>query len=226
MPLKGLSWFRLKEHFRKTCWIYIVGAVAMLILTNLLYTTTRPRTPAEQEVLVYLTDSYTDSEPLDDVAEEALVFGQSIDETLMEVRFEPIMYSDPSQDINSAILLMTRMSAGEGDIYLVSSIAMENLAKAEFYQPLDEYLESGWLANLEGEHYVYTSEDGVTSVAGIGIDSLTALGSRSSMNPNGAYLVVAPTSTNMETSMAVIEQIVNNLLEESNASADSEEPAA
>lgn len=226
MPLKGLSWFRLKEHFRKSLWIYIVGAVVMLIMTNLLYTTTRPRTPAEQEVLIYLTDSYTDVEPMDDVAADALAFGQGIDETLMEVRFESLMYSDPSQDINSAILLMTRMSAGEGDIYLASGIAMENLAKAEFYLPLDEYLDAGWLENLDGELYTYTSEDGVTSVAGIAIDSLTALGSRSSMNPNGAYLVVAPAGTNTETSMAVIEHIVNNLLEESNASADSEEPAA
>lgn len=226
MPLKGLSWFRLKEHFRKNGWIYFVGILIAAVLTNLLYTSTQPRTPIEQEVLIYLTDSFANAEPLGDLAEEALAFGQGVDETLLDVRFEQVMYSDPEVDMNSPILLMTRMSAGEGDIYLANAKAMENLARAEFYLPLDEYLDAGWLENLDGELYTHTSEDGVTSVAGIGIDNLTALIDRVAMNCNDAYLVVAPTSTNLETSMTVMEHIVNNLLEESNASADSEEPAA
>ena len=54
MPFKGLTWSRFKEHLRKTSPIYIVGFIVCVLLTNLIYTTTRPQTPADREVLVYL----------------------------------------------------------------------------------------------------------------------------------------------------------------------------
>ena len=73
MPLSGLSWFRLKEHFRKCAGFYIIGIVVAVLLTNLLYTTTRPQIPDEREVLIYLVDSLASAEPLDALADDALV---------------------------------------------------------------------------------------------------------------------------------------------------------
>ena len=68
MPDTKFSFRALREHIRKYLWIYIVGIVACLVLSSLLWTTTRPRVPNEQNVTVYLTDGYANSDPLADVA--------------------------------------------------------------------------------------------------------------------------------------------------------------
>ena len=66
MPLSGLSWFRLKEHFPQVRGrLYHVGVVVAALLTNLLYATTRPQVPDEREVLIYLVDSLASAEPVD-----------------------------------------------------------------------------------------------------------------------------------------------------------------
>ena len=106
MPHYGISWFRLKEHFRKYLAIYIVGVVICVLLTNLVYTSTAPQTPYDQEVLIYLADVFTDTEPLDDLAADALAYAQEFDETLLEVNFESLQYVDPEQDYTSSMLLM------------------------------------------------------------------------------------------------------------------------
>jgi len=52
MPFKGLSRFRLKEHFRKTFWIYVLGAVVCMLVTSLIFTSTRYQSPPERSVRI------------------------------------------------------------------------------------------------------------------------------------------------------------------------------
>ena len=150
MPFKGLTWSRFKEHLRKTAPVYIIGFIICMLLTNLIYTTTRPQTPADREVLVYLVDSYSDPDPLNAYAGDILAFGQTVDETLEEVRFESIQFNDPEQDYTSAYLIMARMSVGDGDVYLASATATDYLLGAQIGLPLEQYLDEGWLTGDEG----------------------------------------------------------------------------
>ena len=243
MPLKGITWFRFKEHFRKCLPVYFVGICLCVLMTNLIFTTTRPQTPPEQTVLIYLVDTYSDSTKLDDLLEPALAHGQESDETLQEIRFESIQFDDPSTDYTSAMLIMTRMALGEGDIYLASQMGAEYIAMAEVAMPLDDYIAEGWLAELGGEPFVYTNpETGETFTAGIDLSNVDALRQRSAFKNEGAYLLVANANEtsegNMETSMDVIEFILQQLMEETaqnaeneltegtDASADSAEPTA
>lgn len=214
MPLKGLSRARLKEHIRKYSPIYIAGIVVFLMLSNLLYTTTAPQTPAENEVLVYLVDTYPNTEPLAALADQALAALQPEDETLQSVLFSGIMYSDPEKDYNSVMLLMTRMVAGDGDVYIASSKGMEYMVNSEICLPLDAYLEDGWMDGLGLEPvYCVDEETGETFIGGLSLDSLDELAEWGVMNNQGACLVIASNGTNQESSMRVIEYMIREIVE-------------
>lgn len=213
MPLTGLTWARLKEHIRKYSPVYIAGIVIMLFVSNILYTSTAPRVPAENEVLIYLVDGVTDAEPLNDLAAQALETLQPSDATLQAVNLATVMYSDP-EDYNSQMLLMTRMVAGDGDVFLASSDAMQYIVNSEICLPLDEYLESGWMDGLGLEPVYATDEEtGETYVAGLSLDSLDVLTEWGVIYNEGACLVIAANGTNQETSMRVIEYMVREIAE-------------
>ena len=53
MPLTGLSWARIREHLRKTAPIYIVGVIIMIFVSDILFTSTRPQIPDDQEAVSY-----------------------------------------------------------------------------------------------------------------------------------------------------------------------------
>jgi len=214
MPLKGINWYRLKEHIRKFSPLYIAGFVVCVFLTNLVYTMTRPQTPMEQEVMIYLVDDYTNITPLEALAEDALAYGQSVDETLVSMHFESIMYTDPAQDYNSAILLMARMSVGDGDVYFANDIAITSLMGSGMCVPLDEYLAAGWMEGLDLEPVFFTNEEtGETYIAALRLSNVDALAELGVMANENAFLVMAANSTNLETSMATTEYIIRTLME-------------
>lgn len=227
MPHKGLTWARIREHFRKYMAIYIVGLVICVLLTNLVYTSTTPRTPYDQEVLIYLADAYTNTQPLDDLAAEALAFGQAGDETLLEVNFESLQFVDPEQDYTSSMLLMARLSLGEADVFFASGVCMESLCASEAFEPLDSYLAEGWMDGLDLEPYYCTSaETGETWIAGLKLDNVPGLAEIGAFDNSGAVLVITANSTNADTSMQVAEYIIRELMEGDYVSAHSPEPAA
>lgn len=227
MPFKGLSRFRLKEHFRKTFWLYILGAVVCMLLTSLIYTATRYQSPPDKSVLIYLVDDYTDTEALDELAAETLAAMQELDPTLETVVFEPIAYTDPETDYTSPMLLMTRMALGEGDVYLCSSKAIHSLASSGLCLPLDDYLDSGWLAEYDLEPFYFENVDtGETELMALSLDKVEGFRKSGAFDNRGAYLVMTGNSTNAETSKAAIEYIIDALMEETDAPAESTEPAA
>ena len=226
MPFKGLTWSRFKEHLRKTAPVYIIGFIFCVLLTNLIYTTTRPQTPADREVLVYLVDSYSDPDPLNAYAGDILAFGQTIDETLEEVRFESIQFNDPEQDYTSAYLIMARMSVGDGDVYLASATATDYLLGAQIGLPLEQYLDEGWLEEYDLEPVSYTDpETGETEVVALRLDNVDGLLDVGSFNNEGACMFIASNGTNVDTSMQVAEYIIQQLMEGNYAPAESVESA-
>lgn len=224
MPLKGINWTRLKDHFRKFSPLYLAGIVICVFLTNLIYTMTRPQTPMEQEVMIYLVDDYANIEPLNALEADALAYGQSIDETLVSMHFESIMYTDPAEDYNSAILLMARMSVGDGDVYLANDIAITTLMGTGMCVPLDDYLAAGWMEGLDLEPVSFTNEEtGETYIAALRLDNVTALRELGVMANEDAFLVMASNGTNLETSMATTEYIIRTLMEGYDAPAEASE---
>lgn len=215
MPHFGLTWKRIKEHFRKTVGLYIVGMLVCGILTNIIFSATEPRTPIEQEVLIYLADSYTVSANLDGVAAEMLAYGQESDPTLLEIDFEDLQYSNPEEDYYSSMILMTRLALNEGDAFLANSYCADQMMMQDYYLPLEDYLEAGWLEGLDLEPVESTSlETGETHIAGVRLDNVVALADPlGAFTPIDAVLIITPVSTNLETTMNVIEHMLINMVE-------------
>lgn len=234
MPLKGLTWARFKEHLRKTSPIYVIGIIVCLLLSNIFYTTTRPQVPFEKEVLIYLVSPYSDPTPLDDLAAQAQAVMQEQDETLEWVHFESLVFNDPMEDYNSAMLLMTRMSGGDADIYLTNESGLAQMLTSGVCLALDEYLAEGWLEGIEYEPFTYTDLDYETDppteisdpyIAAVKLGAIPALQDMAVIYDE-LYMVVAGNCTNLETSMETIEYLLTELTEAEDAPAPSSEPEA
>lgn len=227
MPHFGISLYRLKEHFRKFWVVYIAGCVICAVFSSILFTSTAPRTPIEQQVLIYLADSVTDPEALEGIKADMLAHGQETDETLLEIVFEHLAYGDPQTDMYGPMILAARLSLREGDAFIASSYATEPLLANEVYMPLDDYIADGWLADLNLEPVMHTSQEtGETHVAALRLDNVPALAEIGAINNNGAVLMIMWNSTNLETSMDVVEHMIRGLVEGTYASAESTQPAA
>lgn len=227
MPHFGISLYRLKEHFRKFWAVYIVGCTICALLSSILFTSTAPRTPIEQQVLIYLADDITNPDALEGVKADMLAYGQETDETLLEIVFEHLAYGDPQTDMYGSMILAARLSLREGDAFLASSFATEPLLMNEVYMPLDDYLADGWLADLDLEPVMHTSQEtGETHVAALRLDNVPALAEMGAFNNNGAVLMIMWNSTNLETTMNVVEHMIRGLVEGTYASAENTQPAA
>ena len=229
MPDTKFSWRGLREHLRKTLWIYLAGIAVCLLLTNLLWTTTRPRIPNERNVIVYLGDSYSDAEPLSGIAADMLQRTQAFDEALAEVSFLSLQYT--ADDYTSSMLLMTRLAVGEGDAFLASPALMEALVNGSALTPLDEYVAAGWLAEYGLEPYYVTLEDEdtggkLTYLAGLRLDSVNALAQMGAFNNSGAFLCVTNNGGNLDTTLKALEFMMEDLTEAEHAATEDTEPAA
>ena len=212
MPDTKFSWRALREHLHKYFWVYLIGIAVCLLGTNLLWTTTRPRASNEETVVVFMVDGYADYEPLAPIAQDMLEQTQAFDDTLKEVEFQTLMYN--GEDYSGTILLMTRLAVGEGDAFLTCEAAMESLVRSQALVPLDEYV-----ADEE-------TGESQTFLAGLRLDSVTALSQMGAFNNQGAFLCVASNGGNVETTMKALETMMKDLTEAADAGTENTEPAA
>lgn len=219
MPDTKLTWANLRENLRKYAVIYIVAVALTLVLTNLIWTSTAPRVPAEEQVLIYMANNYSNPDPLDGIAAEILERTQAEDPTLREVEFQSLLYTG-AEDYTSVMLMMTRLAVGEGDAFLCSESAMGTLVGSGAALALDDYYAGGWLADSGLEPYYATVEDeeagtSETFLAGFRIDGLTALSDMGAFDNAGAYLAVASNGTNTDTTLRAVAHMVEALERES-----------
>lgn len=231
MPDTKITWSSLREHLRKYVWVYVVGIAVCLAITSLLWTTTAPRIPDDQSVIIYLMDTASNVDPLDDVARDMLARGQADDETLRLVEFQSLQYQ--ADDYVSSMLLLTRMSVSEGDAYLASQAGIDALTNAQALMPLDDAVAAGWLSQYGlAPYYVPVrdeegEETGETYLAALRLDTVDALMERSAFNNEGAFLCLSAASTNPDTVMRTLDIMLEDLTKgDAHAAAEGTEPAA
>lgn len=229
MPDTRFSWRGLREHIRKFFWVYAIGIALCLVGTNLLWTTTRPRVPNEQNVVVLMADAFSDAEPLKDIADDVLQKTREFDDTLKEVSFQSMMYT--GNDYSGSMLLVTRLAVGEGDAFFANQSAMDQLGYSQALEPLDEWVADGWLAEYGLEPWYVTLEDeetgeSTTYLAALRLDSVEALARMGAFNNQGAFLCVTNNGGNVETTKKALEVMMADLMEATNAGAEAAEPAA
>jgi ABC-type glycerol-3-phosphate transport system substrate-binding protein len=223
MPITKFSWASLKENIRKFAVVYLVGILITIACTNLLWTTTRPRIPDDQSVTVYLAAEYSNPQALDKLAEQMLEDGKAYDETLEEVVFYGLTYGNPETDYTGSMVMATRLSTGEGDVYIANEYALANLQAAEAPLDLQPYLDAGWLEGLDVEPYIMDKYevDNTGEIIGINgsyigairLDNVDNLYKWGCMDNEGAYLVIACNGTNIDTTIHSVDFMLRALME-------------
>lgn len=229
MPDTKFSLPALREHLRKYLWVYLIGIAICLVGTNLLWTTTAPRPTNEENVIVFLADSYSNPAPLEGIAKDMLAETQSFDDTLKLVEFQSLQYNEG--DYTSSMVLLTRLAVGEGDAFLASQAVMDALVQSEALVPLDEYVAAGWLGEYGLEPYYATWSDEESGesydlLAGLRLDKVEALYNMGAFYNEGAYLCVTANGGNVETTMKALETMMKDLMEGDYAATEDTEPAA
>lgn len=221
MPDTKLNMQNIRDHLRKFGVVYVVLIVVAAVLTSLLWTMTAPVIPDDERILIYLADEYSNVEPLEPYREKLLARAQAVDPNIRDVTFESLRYTDPEEDYTGVMVLMTRLAAGEGDLFLAGTDAMAALVQSGVCMDLEPLWQGGWLKSLEPYYADYTdTTTGKTThlLAGVKLDPLNALLELRAFQNAGACLALPVNSPNIEAASAVAEELAS-LMKEANPDA-------
>lgn len=199
---------RIRTHFHYAWWQYLLLVCLAVFGWNLLYTTTRYRSPEELKVEWYcqgLVDSQT-QEKLDALMEQLRL---ELFPDMEEVTFTPIAYDQTYGDMQ----LMVWASAGQGDLYMLERDQFQNLASGGAMAQLTPYIESGAL--LTGDidlsaGYVTDPETGKKYLMGIPTDSLTGL-TAYGINSEGCVMGLLANGGNIDNTLKLMQWLIDNM---------------
>ena len=151
----------LRQHFTYNWWVYLLIALLAFGLVDLLYTMTAYRSPRDKTIGFYVYGYVNDT--------GMSAYMNNVRETEMSDMEEmtPVMLA--MDDTYGPMQLMTYLSAGEGDIYMLpreqflnysmggSMVPLENDAELmALFDAAGVNLQSGWRKETEtGENHLY-----------------------------------------------------------------------
>ena len=136
MPETGLSPNRIQEHLRRRWYIYLIGAVLLCFLNNLVFTVTRPRVPERALLHAMLVNVDAPDSQLEALEYALLAAAQSAEPDVRAVELEPLQYLGEN-DAGPAILLTTKFAAGGADLFIADEAGYEAMAARGFCAALD-----------------------------------------------------------------------------------------
>ncbi len=153
--------YKLKQHLTYSWWKYLLIAVAVFGLVDLLYSVTAYRPPRDNTVSLYAY-GYIDESALTEYLDK-------VRETEMSDMEELSYVNLVSDDTYGPMQLMTYMAVGEGDVYLLPREEFLNNASSGSLTPLEDdpelislfdsagiSLQSGWRSEKDtGETHLY-----------------------------------------------------------------------
>ncbi len=199
---------RLKEHFRYNWWKYLLIVAIGFGLVDLLYSVTAYRPPREKTLGLYVY-GYTDDLKLSSYLENIRETELTDMEEITSVRMLDDSAYGPMQ-------VMTYLSAGEGDLYLLSRDTFLSYASEGTMIPLENdpelmalfnssgiSLQSGWRRNTEtGETHLYGIPQ--SRLPGLGLYAYATDG----------YLCIPVTGKNQENAAKFMRIICRDMINE------------
>lgn len=198
---------RIWNHFTYAWWQYVLLIAVAIFGWNLLYTTTRYRSPEHLKVEWY-GEGFVASDAPKSIDALMVELQQTLFPDMEEVTFTSIGYDETYGDMQ----LMVWASAGQGDLYMLTLERFQNLAQGGALLDLQPYIDDGTL-NVEGidlkNGYVTVNETGKKYLIGIPTDTLTGLEAYGLM-PGGMTLSLLASGGNIENAL----KLMNWLLDE------------
>lgn len=237
MPNTKITREKFKNHLHYGKNIYIALLLAAFFVGDILYTVTTYKAPNERNVQIELVGNYSETdkeEPVLIALEAGQAYERARDEAagidvnspsyepaLQEVEFISLPY-DPSGEESEAYYgyqkYSVTLASAEGDIFILDSSLLDYLLSEGLLVDLTPYIESGVLTPGEqcnvakGTYAEFVPEGeaptGRNCVYALQADSLLGLYDTFMFNPTGKYMVVLDYSLNQDTSVAVMQSLI------------------
>lgn len=216
-----------KEHLRDFVsyhkWTYLLIAVVVWMLADVLYSATEYEPPEEKQVYFQIVTPTVELEArLPQIEADALAAGQEFDPTLEEVVFQRIAY-DPENDLDGygGQQYMLMLGVGAGDIYMVTEDMMHVLVNEGYLLPLEGYIEQGILVpgdvDLESVTFPESPEADNYDPTATHVYAIPTVNMNQMLYPDinvdnrEMYLVLLGFSGNPETSAYVMSYVIEEL---------------
>ena len=162
---------RVHNHFHYNLWKYLLLVAIALFGWNLIYTTTRYRAPENLKVEFYAEGNITNSDALQAYTDQ---IHQEIMPEMEEVTSTIVTFDDTYGDMQ----LVVWVSAGQGDVYLLSQTRYENMTGNGALLDLQPMVDDGTL-HVEGldlsTGYGKDPDTGKTELLGIPASQIPGL---------------------------------------------------
>ncbi len=150
----------LRQHWHYSWWKYVLIIAVSLLMWNLIYSMTAPRTPDDEKLDIYIY-GFGNEETL-----------QAYMRRIHEEHFPDLKEINAmfiTEDEYGPMVLSTRIAAGEGNLYIFPRDTFQSYANQGVFIPLEDMegvvemcesaglkLERGWRKNQEtGERHLY-----------------------------------------------------------------------
>lgn len=199
---------RIRTHFHYGWWQYALLIGLAIFGWNLLYTTTRYRSPEALKVEWYCQGavSMEAQAQLDALLEELRL---QLFPEMEEVTFTTIVYDQTYGDMQ----LLVWSSAGQGDLYMLEREQFQNLASGGGLADLTPYIESGALSTGDMDlsaGYVTAPETGRKYLMGIPVDSLMGLEAYGIV-PEGMVMGLLANGGNLDNTAKLMQWLIDNM---------------
>ncbi len=140
-----LSMNKIRNHLTYDFWKYLLLAVGIWVGVDLLFTQTAYRSPQDKRVDVYVMSATVTDDLMDSFFQP--LKQQAVPD--MELVEGVTMLPASDEDVYTGMVLMTRLAAADGDIYLLPAKTFKSIATQGWFMPLDELVENGTI-NADG----------------------------------------------------------------------------
>ncbi len=124
----------LQNHLHYDWWKYLIGIVATIFIWTMVTAITRPQTPPEKKVDIFLIGGFAFDEALNALSTRMLEDFPG----LLEINFTNIVLEgDPQLEFAGRQKLMVMLGSQTGDIFVFSREEFEVLAQQGAFLPLD-----------------------------------------------------------------------------------------
>ena len=197
---------KILTHFHYSFWKYLLLIALALFGWNLIYTTTRYRSPENLKVEFFAEGPITASDSAQTLADR--IHAEVMPE-MEEVTATVVTFDDTYGDMQ----LVVWVSAGQGDVYLLSRERFESMAQNGAMLDLAPYVESGALhaegLDLTGGRVQATDAAGVR-LLGIPADSLNGF-QQYGLDNSGKVLCVLLNNGNDEYTLKFLDYLLTHL---------------
>ena len=190
---------RLRQYLHYSWWKYVLLAVSVLFMWNIIFSVTAYRAPAHLKVNLYAY-CYGDQDPLDAYLTTIRTTEMSDMEEMRSVFMTPDETYGPMQ-------LMTYVAAAEGDLYILDKDNYQNYASQGLFIPLESIVEELGLeeqgTSLE-RSWRKETDSGERHLFGIPMVYFPGFSAFTPINLNTYYIGIAANSGNEENSVKLL----------------------